>query len=101
MKINFFKNWNGKLDKKEFTTIRKNKYWVGKVGSIEVYLSGKLKRTMNLIEVLRVPLGSIDEELVCADTGLDYEKSLDLFRNTFHIGKDEMVSLLRFKEVLK
>ena len=96
MNIKFIHNWGGKLDAKNFTTIRRNPYWLDKRGEIDVYLNGSFYAKRKLVDVIRVPFGTIDRSVVEADTGLSYEASLKIFES-FRIKEDTMVCILFFE----
>lgn len=96
MKISFCHNWGGKLNAKKLTTIRRNPYWLDKRGEIHVYLKGEYYAKRELVDVIRVPFGTIDKSVVEADTGLSYPEALRVFEN-FKINEDTMVCILFFE----
>ena len=99
--INFSHNWNGKLNNKYFTTIRKRtgnkyEYYHSRIGEIfSVRLKGKEVGKAKLIEVEWAELIDIPDALLTIDTGT--EKFMDVFRK-FGIGDFDIVLILTFKK---
>ena len=83
--IQFAENWNGKLDKKVFTTIRrsdekKKDYYVSHLeDEFEVKLKGKYFGKATLFGVWYGKFEEIPKEILIEDTGLSLEKSIILF----------------------
>lgn len=68
-KINFTRNWNGKLDNQIFTTIRKETYPVKTNDVAEIWLDGQFKKNVVALCVLTEPYENINWVTKAIDTG--------------------------------
>lgn len=100
--IKFVHNWNDKLGKSTFTTIRKYEYkkleyYEGCIGNtFLVLLNNEKYSTAKLIEVERISkFTDLHRGMVCTDTGMEYKEAVKLFKN-FGIEDDTQVILLTF-----
>ncbi len=79
-RINFSKNWNGKLDKEEFTTIRT---WSPKFKTQEIFLNKRFLFEAEILEIIDGCFKDIPKEVVESDTGMSHEKSKDMFERMY------------------
>jgi len=100
--INFIQNWNDKLERDFFTTIRKysdEKYnfYIGNLKkSFDVYLMGEYKRSVTLEHVgVSIRLNQLPSGLLMVDTGLKHP--FPLFER-FGIKEDSPVIVLTFSK---
>ena len=102
--IRFSENWNGKLNKKVFTTIRrsdekKKDYYINHLeDSFDVVLKGKSYCKATLFGVWFGKFEEIPESVLIEDTGLSLEKSVSLF-NRFRCVGNNVLILTFVKEV--
>ena len=101
--IKFVHNWNDKLGKDIFTTIRKYEYkkleyYEGCVGNtFLVLLKNQKYSTAKLIEVERIAkFIDVNKGMVCSDTGMEYKEAVKVFKK-FGIEDDTQIILLTFK----
>ncbi len=101
--IRFSENWNNKLDKKVFTTIRnsdekKKDYYISCLGkTFQVKLKEKDYCKAFLTMVWYGKFENIPKEIIVEDTGLSLEKSIILF-NRFKCVGNNVVILTFYKE---
>lgn len=101
-RLNFSKNWAGKLDChlfELFTTIKQDKgYWQNHVGN-EVYcfLKDKYKIKGTLVSVLPLKLEEIGEELAQIDAGMPKKKLCDMLVKMY--GENPKLQLLLIRRV--
>lgn len=68
-KINFTRNWNGKLDNDIFTTIRKEDYPFKTNDVGEVYVNGVFKKNVTALYVDTIPYEDLNWVTKALDTG--------------------------------
>jgi hypothetical protein len=83
-RIDYYQNWNGKLDNEFYTSIRLNnpaKYVVGR--TMAVTLNSKRKHDAKIHDVKTFRLDDITEWVARIDTGLSREECIRLFRRMY------------------
>jgi len=105
--IRFSHNWNDKLDRRYFTTIRShsdkkyNYYHAGIGGVFYVYLKGEIYCEAELLDVRGLLYYDILYSTLLLDTGIeDAEKIDNLFKRFKISGADEVI-ILTFKRIIK
>lgn len=101
-RINFFHNWNNKLDLDIFTTIRRydnqkyNYYSSQKDKSFIVCLNKIEIKEVVLLSVEIAIMRDVPKGLICMDTGLAYKEATKIF-NKFGIDLNTKIIVLTFK----
>lgn len=101
--VNFFYNWNNKLNNHLFTTIRswnseKEKNYRSLVGEdVEILLNGKLVKIATLKAVLVEGINYLPTLLLQLDTGIYQKTATDKLFNNFGIKKNSKVIVLFFE----
>jgi len=100
--IRFSHNWNHKLNKSIFTTIRKYdykkwNYYKAQEGSpFKVMLNDTDVGDAKLLDAEYTVLKQLPIGLICTDTGMNQEESFSLFKK-FGIDKQDQVIILTFR----
>lgn len=68
-KVNFTRNWNGKLDNNIFTTIRKEDYPVRTNDVAEIWVDGVFKKHVVALYVDTIPYTELNWVTKAIDTG--------------------------------
>lgn len=102
--IKFSKDWNSKLQKSIFTTIRAydykkwNYYKSQEDNEFRVLLNNKDIGKVILINAEYINFNQLSTGLICADTGLRKKEALKVFEK-FGIDKNSSVIVLTFERV--
>ena len=89
-RIKFGRNWNGKLDRDLFTTIRAPKPYYYKDDQIyDIYLREKLYCKAKIIASRYIPINDIDDIIARQDIGDTAEKLKLILRNMHKITPDK------------
>lgn len=83
-RINFAKNWNGKLHCEAFSSLRlanAEKYVVGE--TYEVWLGERVHSGAVLVSARLLPLREMTEEMAYLDTGLSLKETKALLREFY------------------
>lgn len=100
--INFSQNWNDKLSKRIFTTIRKytkekgNYYLEAVEGKFTINLQGSPYCTAKLVQYEQTRLKDLPVAMVCEDTGLIFSQALAVFKR-FGITQETEIIVLTFQ----
>jgi putative sterol carrier protein len=103
--IRFAENWNGKLDKKVFTTIRRSdkekfEYYLRNLEKeFQVKLKDQDYCKASLFGVWYGKFEEIPESVLLEDTGLTLEKSISLFNKFKCVGSNVLILTFQ-KEVV-
>lgn len=68
-RINFTRNWNGKLDNDIFTTIRKEDYQMVTNDVAEIFVNGVFKKHVTALYVDTIPYADLNWVTKALDTG--------------------------------
>lgn len=99
MIINFDENYNNKLNSNIFTTIRKNsnKYVIDK--TYEIHLNNQFLFKAKIIDKAVTYFFNVNGLVLCCDTGMDLEESIDFFINKFKMKQGDEVQILLLKKI--
>ena len=103
-KLKFSRNWNNKLSCDVFTTIRRHNNHVYEGMTVEIELNNRLLFYADVMGVMTMELYLLPVVLVCQDTGLRYDKSIELFRRflkaeTTQQAKETVVDLIHLSKI--
>lgn len=88
--IKFSRNWNGKLNNRVFSTIRKDRdgYYQSKEGDIfNVVHNNSVIFTARLVSARSMPFKDIPNELLTLDTGrTDFKEAMGIFQTFYGAG---------------
>ncbi len=103
--ITFCKNWNGKLDKPVFTTIRswtpiKEEFYKNSIGkTFNVFLEDIHYCSAILISTDRKAFSKIDKTILIEDTGESSSDKINEIFKRFHIESFTEVMILSFERL--
>lgn len=98
-RLNFSKNWAGKLDNDFFTTVRRDRgYWQTKQDCrVSVYLKGKHKTEAIVIFVLPLELENINPALSHFDAGMERKPFVEMLTRMY--GENSKLQLIGLQKV--